>query len=148
MAYSGLVKIMNKLKTWLVTVCDILLGRHGLKLQLESALREINFLRDAEQSARAQLAQLRVAQETVQDRTGFMVSAFIPQGVITQLNRRGESAKRAFCTRVVAILTEHALKGIYRVSAKGKMVAMVFEPLGPNSDKRAISPIFETDIKK
>lgn len=97
-----------------------------------------------EESARAQLMQLRVHQESVEHRTGFMVSAFVPAGVIKRLNAGSPQQRLNFQMRVSKVLVEHALKGLFRVTAKGTMHAMVFEPLGDVSNKRIVSPVFET----
>lgn len=129
-------------------VVDTLFFRRKLKFQLAQANAiiadlEADLQRD-EESARAQLLQLRVHQESVGNRTGFMVSAFIPQGVIARLSAGTDTQRAAFHHNVAKVLVEYALKGIFRVSKQGNMVAMVFEPLGPGSNKRIASPIFET----
>lgn len=129
-------------------VVDTLFFRRSLRRRLAKAKARIAELetdleRD-EESARAQLLQLRVHQESVGNRTGFMVSAFIPQGVITRLSAGTDTQRAAFHHNVAKVLVEYALKGVFRVSKQGNMVAMVFEPLGPKSNKRIVSPIFET----
>lgn len=97
-----------------------------------------------EESARAQLCQLRVVPETFQGRTGFAVSAFVPTDVLIRLNAASPQARNNFQMRVTKVLVDHALRGLYRVTARGTMVAMVFEPLGLASRKRIVSPVFET----
>lgn len=129
-------------------VADTLFFRRKLRVQLAQANAIIhdleNDIQRDEESARAQLLQLRVHQESVGARTGFMVSAFIPTGVLERLNSGTAVARLVFRDRIAAILVEHALKGLFRVSKSGTMVAMVFEKLGPGSSKQIASPVFET----
>lgn len=105
---------------------------------------KVKALNTSEESARAQLMQLRVHQESVEHRTGFMVSAFVPTGVIKRLTAGTAQQRLNFQMRVSKLLVEYALKGLYRVSTKGTMTAMIFEPLSLNSNKRSVTPIFET----
>jgi hypothetical protein len=97
-----------------------------------------------EMSARALLMQLRVHQESVRGRTGFMVSAFVPTDVLERLQKGSPQQRLNFQMRVSKVLVEHALKGMFRVTSKGTMTAMIFEPLGPKSNKRIVSALFET----
>jgi hypothetical protein len=96
------------------------------------------------QLARAQLARLRVAQESVRDRTGFMVGAFIPDGVLTKLRAASEEDRAEFSNRVLKSLLSSALSGVFRINERGNLTALVFEPLGLASSKRLVTPIFES----
>jgi len=142
-----------------VVIFDTLFFRRKLKRQLQlihaDAQSRLMVIRDFqkilqdherdEARARAQLMQLRVHQESVRGRTGFMVSAFVPDSVLATLRRSPRRAHEAFRDRIAKVLVERALEGLFRVSSQGRMVAMIFEPLGATSDKRIVSPVFETD---
>ena len=130
---------------------EILLHKQActvLKSELNNvrALFEKRFeaLEKDEQSARAQLCRLRVQQETILDRTGFMVSAFIPERVLKQIREGTVPEQDAFRNRVLNALLNHALSGLFRVNKLGNLTAMIFEPLGVESNKRIVTPIFES----
>lgn len=114
------------------------------KAELEYWIDEVNrALRTDEESARAQLCRLRAQQETIRDRTGFMVGAFIPSAVIRVLSGCPKSQVEAFKRRIVDTLVEQTLAGLFRVTAKGNCVAMIFEPVGEKA--RKVQPVFESD---
>lgn len=114
------------------------------KATLEFWIDEANRVsRKDEESARAQLCRLRAQQETIRDRTGFMVGAFIPSSVIRVLNDSPKSQVEAFKRRVVEILVYRSLAGLFHVTAKGNCVAMIFEPVGEKA--RKVQPVFESD---
>lgn len=95
-------------------------------------------------SARAQLCQLRVAQEEVRGRIGWMVGCFIPDGAIKRLEHLGEQVKRDFKASIVDALVSNALNGIHRRTREGKLTAMLFVPIGGDMTK---VEIFERDEK-
>lgn len=114
------------------------------KATLESWIDEANrVLRTDGESARAQLCRLRAQQETIRDRTGFMVGAFIPSAVIRALSGCPKSQVEAFKRRIVDTLVDNAVAGLFRVTAKGNPVAMIFEPVGEKA--RKVQPVFESD---
>lgn len=117
----------------------ILKSRRVIK-ELEAALAAE---KEKTQLARAQLCQLRVEQETLPERTGFMVSAFIPDGALSRLT----DDKVEQFTRVIAdALVLNAVKGIRRVNQRGNMTTMIFVPVG-HMDKRTVMPVFESGGK-
>lgn len=99
-----------------------------------------------EDSLPAQLLHLRVVPESVEDRTGFMVSAFVPSGALKRLRSSPQFMQLAFRDKVATMLVDRAIAGMLRLTKSGKMVAVVFEPLG--SDKSIITPVFETEDGK
>lgn len=118
-----------------------------LRIQVDS-LHEVLAMRKMEEStARAMLFQLRVHQESVRRRTGYMVSAFIPDGAVTRLAELGEAKQKEFVTVVAEVLVNNALSGILkRHQSTNKLTALIFEPitkLGQNV--QLVGGIFETD---
>ena len=138
-----------------VAVVDTLFFRRRLKRQLRIMTARYNAAYESmesaeiarekdEMSARAQLLALRVNPESVRGRTGFMISAFVPSDALTRLQKSPDAAKIAFRDRIVSVLVEHALKGLFRVTSHGTMHDIIFEPLGSKSNKRIASGVFET----
>lgn len=120
-----------------------------LRLQVASATVEIHRLHELrqqqpdEQTARAMLMQLRVHQESVRHRTGYMVSAFIPQGVVEKIAL--DRAK--FVALVAEVLVSNAINGILkRSAATNKLTALIFEPVNhPGQNVKLVGGYFETD---
>lgn len=100
-----------------------------------------------EATARAMLMQLRVHQESVRRRTGYMVSAFVPQGAVEKLIHLGADQQKAFVTAVAEVLVNSAMKGIYkRSAATGKLTALIFEPVTKRGQNiQLVGGIFETN---
>lgn len=98
------------------------------------------------QRARAQLCQLRVAQEKIGERIGYMVGAFIPEGTVAKMRGWTPEQREEFKRAVVDALVANALNGIVRINSRGRMVAMVFLPPGTAGDP--VLEIFETDVKQ
>lgn len=100
-----------------------------------------------EASARAMLMQLRVHQESVRHRTGYMVSAFIPQGVIEKLIHMSSVEQQRFVKAVAEVLVDNAMKGLYKRSqSTNKLTALIFEPITkPGQSVKLVGGIFETD---
>ena len=111
---------------------------------LETLRRWVDDMHNDDASARAQLMQLRVHGESIRGRTGFMVSAFIPNGVLERLRAGTERQKSEFQQRVVTELVALALRGIFRVSNHGTMQAMIFAPVSKDAKRATPSAIFET----
>lgn len=100
-----------------------------------------------EATARAMLLQLRVHQETVRHRTGYMVSAFIPQGVVEKLVHISSDEQQRFVKTVAEVLVDNAMKGLYKRSqSTNKLTALIFEPITkPGQSVQLVGGIFETD---
>lgn len=100
----------------------------------------------SEQTARAMLMQLRVHQESVRHRTGYMVSAFVPDGVVQQLRHLGADSQQQFASAVAESLVSNAISGIYkRSAATGKLTALIFEPITKRGQNvQLVGGIFET----
>lgn len=100
-----------------------------------------------EASARAMLLQLRVHQESVRHRTGYMVSAFIPQGVIEKLVHMSTDEQQRFVKAVAEVLVSNAMSGIYKRSqSTNKLTALIFEPITKHGQEaKLVGGIFETD---
>jgi len=98
------------------------------------------------QRARAQLCQLRVAQEKIHERLGYMVGAFIPEGTVAKMRDWTPEQREEFKRAVVDALVANALNGIVRINSRGRMTAMVFLPPGTPGDP--VLEVFETDIKQ
>jgi hypothetical protein len=132
----------------LTAAFDLLFFRRVLKAQLKTQRQQISILTGAlraatadETTARAQLCRLRVVPESPGGRTGFMVSAFVPTDVLNRLKNSTQSEQDAYRDSVVKVLVNRAMAGLYRVTARGNMVATVFEPIG---SKVGITMVFET----
>lgn len=81
---------------------------------------------------RAQLMQLRVTQHNEGGRIGWMVSAFIAQEVLEQLNRDNVEP---FIKHVARSLVRQAVQGIFRVLPhSGKVFGLVFGPVTTDND--------------
>lgn len=100
-----------------------------------------------EPTARAMLCHLRVHQESVRQRTGYMVSAFIAQGVVGKLAVMGPEKQKQFASVVAEVLVQNAIHGILKRSqATNKLTALIFEPLTPGKQNVQLAGgIFETD---
>lgn len=100
-----------------------------------------------EATARAMLMQLRVHQESVRRRTGYMVSAFVPQGAVEKLIHLGADDQHKFVQAVAEVLVSSAMNGIYKRSqATGKLTALIFEPVSKRGQNiQLVGGIFETD---
>lgn len=105
-------------------------------------------LEHALQRARAQLCQLRVVQEKIGDRIGYMVGAFIPEGTVAKMRGWTPEQREEFKRAVVDALVANALNGIVRINCRGRMVAMVFLPPDVAKGGDAVLEIFETDVKQ
>lgn len=112
--------------------------------EVRMLLQEIDELERDEESARAQLMQLRVAYQSIKRRMGYMVSSFIAEEVIEKLER-DPSLIPAFRRVVAEELISSALKGCFRLKNNGKMLAMIFEPPRPGQPCAAQAAIFECD---
>lgn len=91
---------------------------------------EIAALKKQIENLRAQLMHLRVHQQNptgVRGRTGWMVSAFIPDSVLSALRRRPEGLQD-FITLVAHALVSNAINRILFVSNKGEVSALIFTP--------------------
>lgn len=117
-------------------------------LKLADALSEIDLLRMEESTARAMLMQLRVHQESVRKRTGYMVSAFISDGVVTKLVELGADKQKQFAAVVAEVLVSNAVNGILkRHQSTNKLTALIFEPITKQGQEHVqlVGGIFETD---
>lgn len=123
-----------------------------IKMLNEQVIRRdaelLKLLRGAsdEPTARAMLMQLRVHQESVRHRTGYMVSAFVPDGVVQQLRYLGADSQQQFVSAVAESLVSNAIAGIYkRSAATGKLTALIFEPITKRGKNvQLVGGIFET----
>lgn len=87
------------------------------------------------------MCQLRVTQEKIHERLGYMVGAFIPEGTVAKMRGWTPEQREEFKRALVA----NALNGIVRINSRGRMTTMVFLPPHMGGD---ILEIFETDIKQ
>lgn len=135
---------MKKFFLWLRSWSPWCLRReiHSLERQLE-----ISDSGPDEPTARAMLCQLRVHQESVRQRTGYMVSAFIPSGAVEQLIPLGPEKQKQFASVVAEVLVQNAIHGILKRSqATNKLTALIFEPLTPGKQNvQLVGAVFETD---
>lgn len=97
----------------------------NLEQQLDEAWKRITAMERDEESARCQLCQLRVVPESVRDRTGFMVSAFVPDAALKRLRSSPTFSIHAFRDRVLRQLLDRALHGLFRVTKNGNMCDFV-----------------------
>lgn len=100
-----------------------------------------------EPTARAMLCQLRVHQESVRQRTGYMVSAFIPSGAVEKLIPLGPEKQKQFASVVAEVLVQNAIHGILKRSqATNKLTALIFDPLTQRGGNVQLAGgVFETD---
>lgn len=144
-----MVVAMKKIFRWLQIHNPWYLRRQNLALQrfIDKQNSELSGLRKLhvpdEQTARAMLMQLRVHQESVRHRTGYMVSAFIPEGVVKQISRD----KSKFVSVVAEALVNNAINGILkRSAATSKLTALIFEPVNKHGQNvKLVGGFFETD---
>jgi len=118
-----------------------------LKLQhaydeIEQELRKMEF---DEASARAQLMQLRVHGMSIEGRTGYAVTAFIPEEVNTQIRNSHKEVQSGFIQVIACELVGRALKQLWNVNSRGAVSAMVFNHLG---DRSEAMPIFDSNRRK
>lgn len=118
-----------------------------LKTQVDSLHEDLARRAEDESTARAMLMQLRVHQESVRKRTGYMVSAFIPDGVVTKLAELGADKQKQFAAAVAEVLVSNAVNGILkRHQSTNKLTALIFEPIiKQGQNVQLVGGIFETD---
>jgi hypothetical protein len=89
----------------------------------EAALKELMELR-------AMLMQLRVYQTQEQGRSGFAVTAFIPQETVDRIRRDGDK-QHNFIVKVARHLVRRAVMGLVHVTQPGNRVTSItFEKIG------------------
>jgi len=99
----------------------------------------------SEDAARACLMQLRVhGMSDGRGRTGYGVTAFIPEEVLRSLKDATAGDKVAFVRVVADELVRRALAGAWNVNSRGAVSALLFEPLVPGRTPGAIGAIFDT----
>lgn len=121
-----------------------------LKVELARALdkldeynRSVTLQTYDENTARACLCQLRVMQMNVRGRTGYGVTAFIPNEVLERL-RIDEAQRVPFRDAVFTALLERALGGMWHINSRGNISAILFAPKG--SAKEGIcGAVFDAD---
>jgi hypothetical protein len=107
-----------------------------LRRQLASALEKVDEYQRSvtlstydEETARAALMQLRVMQMSAHGRTGYGVTAFIPNEVLEKV--RNDSTQQALLRQTVAItLIQRALAGMWHLNSRGNISAVLFAPKG------------------
>lgn len=143
---NGQLTERNQLKD----TVDMMTGQiQALRKMNEDQTRYCNYLRQ-------QVVQLRVSNDdpASMGRIGWQVSAWIPQEVVDKmragenLNHPDHMSVRQWVEHIAHTLVIQAIKGIFRVNAKGNMTALVFEPLSLESNKRVLSCWFEGDEKR
>jgi hypothetical protein len=77
-------------------------------------------------------------------RTGYAVTAFIPEEVLTTLTKADRDTRIAFVRIVSDELVRRALSGAWNVNSRGAVSALVFEPLVPGRPLGAAGAIFDT----
>jgi hypothetical protein len=98
-----------------------------------------------EDAARACLMQLRVHGMTDNHhRTGYGVTAFIPEEVLDVLTKVDAQTRISFVHIVADELVRRALAGAHHVNSRGAISALLFEPLVPGKQCGAIGAIFDT----
>jgi hypothetical protein len=98
-----------------------------------------------EDAARACLAQLRVHGMTDNHhRTGYGVTAFIPEEVLNVLTKVDAQTRISFVRIVADELVRRALAGAHHVNSRGAISALLFEPLVPGKQCGATGAIFDT----
>lgn len=111
--------MLNAFKNWL---------RRKYLPEYNALLQEVEKMRADDTRARAQLMQLRVWNSgSVHGRTGFMVSAFVPQEVIGKLIEKPERAD-VFVREVANVLVLSAVKGLVHQATQGEVNAIIFSP--------------------
>ena len=118
-----------------------------LKLQhaydeIEQELRKMEF---DEASARAQLMQLRVHGMSIEGRTGYAVTAFIPEEVNERMRNSHKEVQNSFAHVIALELVSRALKQLWNVNSRGAVSATIFNHLG---DRSEAMPIFDSDRRR
>lgn len=120
--------------------------RGMLKARLDGYERETTLRSYDENTARAALMQLRVMQMNTGGRTGYGVTAFIPEEVIKTLNVADSDRIAAFSKLVFDVLLQRALAGMFHINSRGNISAILFAPLG--STRNGLAPcgaVFDVD---
>jgi hypothetical protein len=133
------VKFFKKLARWILRdelltlfkINAILQERLTTARDDRSEMEKSKLLSEQEcEGTRALLTQLRVRQTNEAGRTGWAVTAFIPEEVLERIRPDVEKRKR-FREKVIKILVGRALYGLYHVTQPGNRVCCVtFEKLG------------------
>lgn len=101
----------------------------------------------SEDAARALLMQLRVhGMQDSHARTGYGVTAFIPEEVLSALTKSDSETRIAFVRVVADELVRRALAGAWNVNSRGAVSALMFEPLVPGKPLGAAGAIFDTPL--
>lgn len=87
----------------------------------------------------AEFMQLRVHGMSVRQRTGYGVTAFIPEGVVDKI--KSDAGMRAAFTKMVAeSLVESAVSGLLNINSRDKVSAILF------GDDACAKIVFDSDI--
>lgn len=77
-----------------------------------------------------ELMQIRVHGRWEHGKTGYGVTAFIPEEVLAVMRGKQEKDQALFVEVVAKVLVDRAIKGLYYRNQHGKAAAMIFEPVG------------------
>lgn len=116
---------------------------------LAEDLRHTRELLAQRQELPAELAQLRVHGMSVRQRTGYGVTAFIPEGIVDKI-KVDAGLRAAFIKMVAESLVESAVSGLLNINSRGKVSALIFEHERDSDGKYVASKamhVFDSDIK-
>jgi len=109
-------------KLWNVAVLDTMEAENKI-----SDLKKVASI--SENTAREMMLHLRVHGMSSGERTGYGVTAFIPNDVLSYLRVSGEHLQDVFVITVAKELVRRAIEGLYHINSRGKRSALFFSSL-------------------
>jgi|SRR5882672_8676513 len=110
-------------KLWNVAVLDTMEAENKI-----SDLKKVASI--SENTAREMLLHLRVhGMSSGTRRTGYGVTAFIPDDVLSYLRASSEDMRDVFAITVAKELVRRAIEGLYHINSRGKRSALIFGSL-------------------
>jgi hypothetical protein len=104
---------------------------------------ERNVLLGENAQLRAQIAHLRVHGMTVRGRTGYGVTAFVPNEVLDKVRHNPEK-QDALRTAIFDALLHRALAAMWNINSRGAIMATIFSPLDVNGNSEPCGVLFDS----
>lgn len=107
----------------------------SMEAKLDEYSRAVTMQSYDDNTARACLCQLRVMQmNNARGRTGYGVTAFIPNEVIARLSTDTPERLIQFRDAVFTSLFERAVRGMWHINSRGNISAILFAPVGSKKE--------------
>jgi hypothetical protein len=104
---------------------------------------ERNVLLGENAQLRAQIAHLRVHGMTVRGRTGYGVTAFVPNEVLDKVRHNPEK-QDALRTAIFDALLHRALAAMWNINSRGAIMATIFSPPDVNGNSEPCGVLFDS----